>query len=392
MIDRVGAGFLGPYGNTWIETPHWNRLAAESLLFETALADSPDLATLFRSYWRGLHAMQPAANSPSLAALLRETAIGSALLTDEPQLGGGPAFDAFDEQLVIEHPPAEHPAETQMARLFAAAMDWLEDAESPFALWVHSRGMSGDWDAPLDFRNRFAEDGDPLPPEFLTPPCRTLAADADPDEILGLTHAYAGQIALLDECLGAFLDHFSELPNAADTLLIVTSPRGFPLGEHGRVGDPGDDLHGELLHVPLLLRFPTGAHAAARELAIVQPPDVFATIVHWLELPAPRGIWGQSLLRLADGEVQPGRNRAAAIAGTHRALRTPAWFLHFSEDGPRQLYTKPDDRWEINEVADRCRQVTVDLEQSLRDFETAAASGNPAALPELDQSLVAGTE
>jgi len=47
VIDRLGPGMMGPYGNTWLDTPHLNRLASESLLFEYALADSPALATVF---------------------------------------------------------------------------------------------------------------------------------------------------------------------------------------------------------------------------------------------------------------------------------------------------------------------------------------------------------
>ena len=43
VVDRLGAGHLGPYGNTWVETPALNRLAAESVLFELAITDSPQL-------------------------------------------------------------------------------------------------------------------------------------------------------------------------------------------------------------------------------------------------------------------------------------------------------------------------------------------------------------
>ena len=57
VIDRLGSGFLGPYGNTWIETPALNELASESVLFEDAIADSNDLTLLYRSYWSGVHAM-----------------------------------------------------------------------------------------------------------------------------------------------------------------------------------------------------------------------------------------------------------------------------------------------------------------------------------------------
>ena len=57
VVDRLGAGYFGPYGNTWIQTPNGNRLAARSVLFEFAMTDAVDLPTVYRSYWQGLHAM-----------------------------------------------------------------------------------------------------------------------------------------------------------------------------------------------------------------------------------------------------------------------------------------------------------------------------------------------
>ena len=52
-VDRLNADFLGAYGNTWIETPAFDALAAESVLFDSFYATSLDLATLFRAFWRG---------------------------------------------------------------------------------------------------------------------------------------------------------------------------------------------------------------------------------------------------------------------------------------------------------------------------------------------------
>ena len=60
VFDRLHVGYLGPYGNSWIETPAWNRLASQSMVFDQALIDSPDLQRLYRSYWQGWHAMCPA--------------------------------------------------------------------------------------------------------------------------------------------------------------------------------------------------------------------------------------------------------------------------------------------------------------------------------------------
>ena len=52
-IDRWNADFLGAYGNAWVETPAFDALAAESVLFDSFFATSLDLETLYRAFWRG---------------------------------------------------------------------------------------------------------------------------------------------------------------------------------------------------------------------------------------------------------------------------------------------------------------------------------------------------
>ena len=74
----------------------------------------------------------------------------------------------------------------------------------------------------------------------------------------------AGQVALADMCLGMLLDCLDEHRLRGETLFVATSPRGYPLGEHRRVGPCDEPLYGELLHVPLLIRFPGSKHALVR--------------------------------------------------------------------------------------------------------------------------------
>jgi len=50
-------------------------------------------------------------------------------------------------------------------------------------------------------------------------------------------------------------------------------------------------------------------------------------------------------------------HRAVAVGPAQRSLRTPAWFLHQPTTHPPQLYVKPDDRWETNDVANRCPDI-----------------------------------
>ena len=42
-----------------------------------------------------------------------------------------------------------------------------------------------------------------------------------------------------------------------------------------------------------------------------------------------------------------------------------------------RLYVKPDDRWEVNDIAPRCEGETVQLEATLRAFLEAARKPGP---------------
>ena len=172
-------------------------------------------------------------------------------------------------------------------------------------------------------------------------------------------------------------------------LLAVTSPRGYPLGEHLRVGECDGALYGELLHVPGLLRFPQGEGALARTHVLVQSADLFATIADGAGWAADEAIRASSLLRIVRGEEGVRRDVVLAssempqlaAAATQRMVRTAAWQLRIVKEesiGDRyELYAKPDDRWEFNDVANRAEDVVRQL----------AALGEQPATGELAEEL-----
>ncbi len=263
VIDRLHRGFLGAYGNTWIETPAFDRLAAESFVFDQMLVDSSRLGPLYRSFWQGLHALAPAMdNRPTLPALLREAGVHCTLLTDDRAVIEHPLAIEFDDCIQIDPPWQSQMAaegayeETHLARCFLQIVDWVQTARRPFFLWCHLGSLGTTWDAPQECRERYWDESDPPLLSTADVPDRMLPQGFDPDELLVYTQAYAGQIALLDTCLGGFLDVLDELPAAHKTLLALTASRGLPMGEHLRLGPCDEALHGELVHVPLVLRFP----------------------------------------------------------------------------------------------------------------------------------------
>jgi arylsulfatase A-like enzyme len=416
VFDRLHAGYVGAYGNSWVETPSLDRLASRSFLFDQALIDSPELDLLYRSYWHGLHAMgvPPVEPRPTLAKLLRQAGVTTVLLTDEPQVSRHPLAADFDELIEICPPSipqtiAGEVEQTHFGQCFMRIIERLESARGPFLLWCHLGGLGTTWDAPFGFRQAYWDEGDPQPPETADVPDRMLPADYDPDELLGITQAYSGQVTLMDTCLGAFLDYFDSLPAKDETLLTLTSARGFPLGEHERVGPCDGALFGETVHVPWMAQLPDEAGAAARSQALVEPDDLWATLLNWWGVkPVPHSPTAASVLPLIRQETATRRDRLCIVGPDgQRAIRTPAWYLRTgkppdfcvtedeaapSEPHDPDLFAKPDDRWEMNDVASRCPEVVERLQNALTEYEQALPAGRVSDLPPLDDVLLNGLE
>ncbi len=398
-VDRLGSGMLGPYGNTWIETPALCRLASEGLLLENCIGDSIDLETLFRSWWTGRHAMCPRGieENDNLLKWLQEADVKTVLITDSQELASHPLAEAFDHVKTVSvlEPDtlAEEIDQTQMARPFAEGLAWLEtESDEPFFLWIHSSGMSGPWDAPFDFRERFVDEDDPDPSDTVTPPCEGWQEERDPDKVQGLVHAYAGQVMLADMCLDIFLQALADHPAAANCLTVFASPRGFPLGEHGRLGAGEEALFGESLNLPLILRWPDGRGALCRSHSLVQPADLCATLAGWFghEGPLPDG--ARDLAGIFTDQQWQDRLLACAIAKNERAIRTPVWFMRLTDEGNCNLFVKPDDAWEANEASDRCQFAIEPLTAAIDQFARAVIEGTFATPFDLPDEVVIGLE
>ena len=393
VVDGLGAGWTGPYGNTWIETPGLNQLAAQSVLAETLIADASDVAGAYRAYWSGRHALAAASPiSQSLVDLAAAGGLQTLLITDERAVATHPLARGFAKQTFFEPPAATSSAraieKTALFQFFANAAAALADCDRASLVWLHSRGLTGCWDAPLEYRNQFADEDDPPPPAFVAPPTRTLSANGDPDVLLGLSQACAGQVVLLDQCIEMFLDAVSAHPILRDCPLVFTSPRGYPLGEHLHVGHSPGSLYGEFLHVPLFFRLSQQDHALARLRQIAQPHDLFATIAHvcsWSSTTTlPPGILAELTAAAAPPEA------AYSIAANQRSIRTPAWFLRESlhEDQKRfELFAKPDDRFEANEISGRCPRIVEMLADRLDEFSASAAQDPPTEIAPLAEPL-----
>ncbi|MCC7086273.1 MAG: sulfatase-like hydrolase/transferase [Pirellulales bacterium] len=416
-IDRLHIGYLGAYGSTWVSTPALDRLASESLVLDRMMIDSPQLQSLYRSLWLGCHAMVPEARiagTEPMPARLANAGWKTTLFTDDPTLAAHPLADAFDQRFIAERydrlqndvrSVAEDLSDTDAAAFFAQAIDWLEKSpRTPFLLWAHTGTLGKIWDAPLNFRAQYHDEDDPAAEDWSSVPNRVFSEKADPDELLGLRHAYAGQVSLIDELVGSLIEVIDRSPAAPNTMLVVVSTRGFPLGEHGRIGLCDEALYAELTHVPCFVRLPQGAGASLRSQSLVQPADLCATLLDIACGSSSRqspiaSANGRSILPLACGDSAGILDRAFAISPDHGCrVETPAWAMRLSPATKRsfqpqvELFVKPDDWCEVNEVSGLCPEIVDQLQSVLAEFRQGCETGEAAAWLPLGQQLIFGFE
>jgi arylsulfatase A-like enzyme len=263
------------------------------------------------------------------------------------------------------------------------------------------------------------EEGDPSPCEAIEPPDLLLADERDPDAAFRWSCGYAAQVIVLDACLEGLCQLLDDSSDVDRWLIVLCGVRGFPLGEHGRIGGVDDRLFAEQLHVPLVWRFPDGTGRLARGGQLTSHLDVLPTILDWVARDA-RPSTGGSVLdgrsclpRTGDSTLSRDALLAAGITG-QRSIRTAGWSLrcepvddHNDHDEQasaestsaaddnewhRELYVRPDDRWEANDVANLCPDVVEALGEVLRDASQRLSRGEPLPARILPAGMAASAE
>ncbi len=347
-VDGLRASAWGSYGNTTFPTPLLDELASRALIVEWLLAKSPALADFYDEA------------CPQFDSSSRKW-----LITDDPTIAARANY--FDEVVHVERlvsQTAGQTEETHAARFFAQTVEqlaaWQEDAarrQAKGLLWVHFSGLCGPWDAPLELRANLMDEEDPLPPEFVDPPTKLQCID-DPDELLQYRVAYAAQVSVLELCIAGVVEAFDELAGS-EKLAMICGTRGFSLGEHGSVGSDCGTLYSEQIHLPWLILAQESLVPLPRVSGIAQPEDIVATLCDWFNTSHATGM---SVLPALSGIPLTLRDLAFANSGAQQMVRTPAWMLVREESS--ELYAKPDDRWEVNDVASRCPEIVARLSDS----------------------------
>jgi len=277
----------------------------------------------------------------------------------------------------------------------------------PFFLWIHLAGLEPSWTRRATDPKR----DPPLPAARFADPSYRGSADGSrewfarvekgeitptPEDVAHTVDLYDGELArLLERLRELFLQTFDFEVGTAEatecwsrTVLVLTSPHGVELFDHGRFGHAAN-LHEEVLRVPLVLRHPdslTGERVLAEP---VELQDVMPTVLEWFGVAVPDGVRGRSLFARMDAfpenrfEPRP----AIAVLGTRTcSVRTPRWRMIWSPHRSAKpeenvsLFDCVHDPWEARDVSGENAEEVADLQREVSAWRATQVARAPEPL------------
>lgn len=392
-FDTVGAA-----GNTIINTPNLDRLAANGTLFDKAYSQAPICTPSRASFLTGMYASTIHACSNGNASWAEAAPLVTKLLADEGyDCGLCGKLHLAGAKGRIEPRPAD-----DGYRFFSwshhATDDWSKGHD--YADWVRSRSVdptaiyqenhyfptelhqttwctneairfidserSGPWlmsvnyfdphtpfDPPPEYRERYPEGEMPGPHfqdtdlaaqaklaavDFQTPARRPEEFDAK-----AVQGAYYGMIELIDDNLGRLIDHLESTGQRDNTLIIFTSDHGESLGDHGLL-NKGCRFYEGLVRVPLIISWPARFRACGRSNALVELTDIAPTLLEVAGMATPVTMTGRSLVPILSGASPADHHRDSVRSEYYRALD----YIGTAADEPCRFATMiRDDRYKL---------------------------------------------
>lgn len=311
VVDSLRADALGPQGSVPSVSPRIDRLAADGLRFERAIAPAswnlPSLSSLVTSAYPWKHGQGASGGGPDLPTLAEVFSKGgyrTAAFSEAawPLLQRG--FEVFENTAGSDI--FGDPRGNSAAKTLAAALDWVrKDDPRPFLLLVHTYEVHSYFlgkpeHHALAQRERPAYQG-----AFREWAIRDLAQPAGPqviDALLGASEddvayvraLYRGALSGLDAEIGRFADGLSKAGLDGRTVLALTSTNGEGFRPDLKRVHHGGRLEDDVLHVPLFVRWPGSLRPGASS-ALVSTLDVAPTLVRLAGLPEEPLFVGRSL-------------------------------------------------------------------------------------------------
>lgn len=305
VVDTLRADHLGVYGYRLPTSPVLDRWAAGGVVFERAYAPTswtrPSMVSLFTGLDAISHGVEDRLDViPGDVRLLSERLKAKGYATFAavtnpnvlPAWGFGRGYDGYEDLDSV----GQGTRADVVSDFFARRMDALVGRQ-PFFVYLHVIDPHAPYDPPPPFDERF-----PRSPAF--PPHQSIGS-------------YDGEVAFVDTQFARILESLRSHGVEDDTMVVFVADHGEELFDHGGFGH-GAHLFEEVVRVPLVIRFPKGAHAGARVGALASLTDVTPTILRVVGEPTPPDLDGRDLTELLNDPARrwPDRQLFLSLATT----------------------------------------------------------------------------
>ena len=370
-FDSLAANSLGCFGNEWVETPNWDRLAANGAAFDRHFCDA--LGTLSGMSWStGRHPLVALdqTQSSDLGSLLKAKGIHARLVVSD-QIQKWQQGIPFDDVLCVQGQlgPDAEPDKTPFAEVVKAGISvWNESPfqDWPRLLWLHSTGPGT---PPAGFNSLYFEDFEERGQQF----------DAISDDVLASHPAvYAGAVSLIDHWLGELLNTIEPDFRDEPTLVIVMAARGHLWQKtipSRAAAPPPVTLVDQVARTPLVLKVYGDRRfsdlTCIRSDRLVQTSDLVPTLFDWFcsDKTGSAPVASSWLRELT--EENPQRPLLYYSDDEQNdAVRTQDWLCIRESSGVADeetatsgvlLFAKPEDLWDVNDIASQQPDVVNEL-------------------------------
>lgn len=400
LVDTLRADYLGFYGFEGAVSPNLDRLAAESVVYDNCIAQSPwtkpSVASMITSlypqvhgltnhegkYWGGEDPERRTGILPeqaeTLAEALQRSGYATGAFVSNPWVtrayGFAQGFEHYDESGAIQWDRAD--------KLILAAREWIESlpADRPFFAYLHFMDVHAPYDAPRADYDALAGSASLGLGRRLrknqTPDRKWQNIEKRPDwatDDLRLQQTYwrtryASGVRVMDRRITELLEFLRDSEYLDRSVLVVTSDHGEELYDNFGWSH-GQNLYEHQLRVPLLIRKPGAEDGGTRVEAVVELLDLMPTLLE----SAGAGRVAQAQGRRLFSPGATGEKRAAFATATQRqpglfAVRTSRYkLLHDIESGDSQLFDLQEDPGELNDLSSAKPEVVGRLKRQLED-------------------------
>ena len=311
LADTLRADHLGCYGYHRQTSPNIDKFADECLLFEKAFSPSPWTKTTVGSILTSLYPHEHSAFrwadelsnvNLTLTEIFRNKNFktfsiqASHIVTS--RYGFHQGFQVYKEMM---NDLAEN--------LTEEFLTWLNrNKKKSFFAYLHFMDTHYPFRVPEDYTRAFAREGQSQLNlyEMVSQDIRLLTEmgmpQSDKDHIVNL---YDDSILYFDIHFGRIIDALRASQVLDKTVVILLSDHGEEFWRHGSFGH-GHTLYNELLHVPLLIRYPSILPAKKFPYP-VQLIDLYPTILSLTRLDFDQEISGKDLLPAILNDREPKR-------------------------------------------------------------------------------------